>query len=42
MTTARDVEKDMPLTQQVSETEKQYRLQNYARYPILLVRGKGP
>jgi acetylornithine/N-succinyldiaminopimelate aminotransferase len=35
------VEKDTPLTEQVIQTEKQYLLQNYARYPILLVRGKG-
>lgn len=28
-------------TEQVAELEKEYLLQNYARYPILLVRGKG-
>lgn len=35
------VEKDATPAEQVMETEKRYLLQNYARYPILLVRGKG-
>jgi acetylornithine/N-succinyldiaminopimelate aminotransferase len=35
-------EKDATLAEQVMDTEKQYLLQNYARYPILLVRGRGP
>ncbi len=35
------VEQEKPVAAHVFELEKQYVLQNYARYPILLVRGKG-
>src|SRR3974390_1226027 len=41
MPTAPKLHEENPVSEQVFEIEKQYVLQNYARYPILLVRGKG-
>jgi acetylornithine/N-succinyldiaminopimelate aminotransferase len=34
-------EQEVPVTQKVMELEKQYLLQNYSRYPIVVRRGKG-
>ncbi len=41
MSSTPHVGQEQPAAEQVIELEKQYLLQNYARYPILLVRGKG-
>ncbi len=41
MSSSASVEQGRSATEQVIEIEKEYLLQNYARYPILLVRGKG-
>jgi acetylornithine/N-succinyldiaminopimelate aminotransferase len=41
MITSQKTEHEKPLAAAVFEIEKDYLLQNYARYPILLVRGKG-
>jgi acetylornithine/N-succinyldiaminopimelate aminotransferase len=41
MSLSASVEQGRSATEQVIEIEKEYLLQNYARYPILLVRGKG-
>ena len=41
MSTIPQTEQEKPVAEHVMDLEKQYLLQNYARYPILLVRGKG-
>ena len=41
MSLSASLEQGKSATEQVVEIEKEYLLQNYARYPILLVRGKG-
>ena len=41
MPTAPNLHEEKPVAEQVVDIEKEYVLQNYARYPILLVRGKG-
>jgi acetylornithine/N-succinyldiaminopimelate aminotransferase len=41
MPTASNLHEEKPVADQIFAIEKEYVLQNYARYPILLVRGKG-
>ena len=41
MTTDPSTPQESSLTQQVMELEKQYLLQNYSRYPLVIRRGKG-
>ncbi len=41
MSTTPRVEQEKPAVEQAMQLEKDYLLQNYSRYPILLVRGKG-
>jgi predicted acetylornithine/succinylornithine family transaminase len=41
MSTSTHVAQEKPVSEQVFELEKEYLLQNYSRYPLVLVRGKG-